>query len=45
VSYSDLVREADFMNSQIELFARDQAVADGYDPSEDERIADCMCGD
>ncbi|MFM0163865.1 Nin-like protein [Paraburkholderia sediminicola] len=41
VSYSDLVREAEFMNSQIEMFAHAQAVDDGYD----ERIADCMCGD
>lgn len=44
VSYDDLVREASFRNSQIEIFALDQAIADGYDP-DDERIADCMCGD
>jgi 3'-phosphoadenosine 5'-phosphosulfate sulfotransferase (PAPS reductase)/FAD synthetase len=42
VSCSDLVREAEFKNSQIEMFALDQAIDDGY---EDERIADCMCGD
>lgn len=44
VSYDDLLREAAFRNSQIEMFALDQAIQDGYDP-EDERIADCMCGD
>ncbi|MDS0801758.1 Nin-like protein [Burkholderia cenocepacia] len=37
VSYADLIREADFMNSQIEMFPEA--------PEDDERIADCMCGD
>lgn len=45
VSYRDLLREADFHNSQIEMFALDQAIADGYEPEADERLADCMCGD
>lgn len=36
VSYGELVREAEFMNSQIEMFSEQE---------DDERIADCICGD